>query len=164
MKGNLTFTKIKEEAERIRKLIEACDKKNTELLADYFPVMSCKVASMLLSFHFLKLWPKTEIYGVTGAAEKGRISHYWIEIGELAIDITGDQYNVLNCKELNKAIVRNRPFSSVHVDNKNNSYLYELFIIVDREILTNGFPTIGEDFIESIEFEYHKLFKRRARI
>lgn len=107
----LTITKIQDEATNFRKLIENCDKKNTSLILDCFPIMSCKLSSMLLSYHFLNLWPELLIKGVSAATGKDdHISHFWLEKDDIVIDITGDQYNIINDKELNNKIVNSRPF------------------------------------------------------
>ncbi|HBH8907343.1 TPA: hypothetical protein KX813_004853, partial [Escherichia coli] len=97
-----TINEIKVEAVKFRRLIESCDKKNTSLVIDCFPVMSCKLTSMLLSYHFLTLWPECELKGVSAATGKNsQITHYWLEIDNIVVDITGDQYNIINDKELN---------------------------------------------------------------
>ncbi len=154
----LTITEIQDEATKFRKLIEFCDKKNTSLVIDCFPVMSCKLSSMLLSYHYLTLWPELSIKGVSAATGKnGQITHYWLEIDDIVIDITGDQYNIINDKEINKKIINNRPFPAIHVVHKKDSYLYEIFKIKEEENLTSGFPTIGEDFIEEMEQGYAQL-------
>lgn len=99
----LTIAEIQDEATKLRKLIETCDKKNTSLVIDCFPVISCKLSSMLLSYHFLQLWPELVIKGVSAATGKDdHISHFWLEIDDIVIDITGDQYNIIADKELNK--------------------------------------------------------------
>ncbi|MDE5308726.1 hypothetical protein PY546_23280 [Providencia stuartii] len=106
-----TIQAAREEANRFRELLEKCDPSTTYLIPHGFPVMSCKLCSMLLSFHFLKLWPDLELKGVSGATGKnGAITHYWLEVGDYVIDITGDQYNVISTSKLNEAIVKNRPF------------------------------------------------------
>ncbi|MGV2810487.1 hypothetical protein [Enterobacter cancerogenus] len=120
--------------------------------------MSCKLCSMLLSFHFLQLWPELELKGVSGVTGKNdAITHYWLELGDIVIDITGDQYNIINTRKLNEAIVKNRPFVPVHVDHHKNSYLYNLFRIQGKERLTSGFPTIGDDFIDEMKCDYRQL-------
>ncbi|MDV7070805.1 hypothetical protein R3J21_04530 [Citrobacter werkmanii] len=144
----LTITEIRDEAIEFRKLIEICDKTNTSLVMDYFPVMSCKLSSMLPSYHFLKLWPELSIKDVSADTGKnGQITHYWLEINDIAIDITGDQYNLIGDKELNKKIIQRRPFPAVHVPHKEDSYLYKLFKIKDEELFLHGFPSIGENYI-----------------
>lgn len=157
-----TINEIKEEAVKFRRLIESCDKKNTSLVIDCLPVMSCKLTSMLLSYHFLTLWPELELKGVSAATGKnGQITHYWIEINDIVVDITGDQYNIIDDKELNSQIIKNRPYSAIHVAHKEKSYLYNLFKIREKELLVCGFPTIGEDFIEDMELGYNQLFNRK---
>ena len=154
----LTVQVIRKEAIRFRELLEKCDPSKTYLVPDRFPVMSCKLCSMLLSFHFLKLWPDLELKGVSGVTGKNdMITHYWLEVGDYVIDITGDQYNIISTSELNEAIVKNRPFVPVHVAHQKDSYLYNLFKIQGSELLTYGFPTIGNDFIDEMECDYRQL-------
>lgn len=154
----LTINKLKKEAFKFRGLLEKCDKSKTELVPDCFPIMSCKISSMLLSYHFLKLWPELEVKGISAIAEKNdQITHYWLEIDEIVIDITGDQYNFIKDSELNKEIFSNRPFKAVHVSNKNESYLYDVFKFRESELFVYGFPTINEGFIEDMELDYNQL-------
>lgn len=154
----LTIAEIQDEATKLRKLIETCDKKNTSLVIDCFPVISCKLSSMLLSYHFLQLWPELVIKGVSAATGKDdHISHFWLEIDDIVIDITGDQYNIIADKELNKKIIHSRPFPSVHIAHKKDSYLYKIFKNREEEYLVSGFPTIRESFIEKMKRGYSQL-------
>lgn len=158
-----TISEIKEEAFKFRGLLEKCDKSNTKLVIDCFPIMSCKLSSMLLSYHYLELWPDIEVQGVSAVTGgNDQITHYWLEIDEVVIDITGDQYNLIKGSDLNKEIIKNRPFEAVHVFNKNESYLYKLFRVRERESLIYGFPTIGEDFIEDMRLGYSQLLNHAA--
>lgn len=96
MRALPTINEIKEEAFKLRGLIDKCEKSNMKLVIDCFPIMSCKLSSMLLSYHFLEVWPQLEVKGVSAATGIGdQITHYWLEIDEVAIDITGDQYNFI---------------------------------------------------------------------
>ncbi|EFT2781111.1 hypothetical protein HVL59_004514 [Escherichia coli] len=154
----LTITEIKDEATMFRKLIENCDKKNTSLVIDCFPVMSCKLSSMLLSYHFLMLWPDLEIKGVSAATGKNdRITHYWLEINDIVVDITGDQYNLINDYELTNKIIKGRPFPSIHVSHNNESYLYNIFKIKETHSFVYGFPEIADDFIDEMAHGYNQL-------
>lgn len=154
----LTIAEIQDEATKLRKLIETCDKKNTSLVIDCFPVMSCKLSSMLLSYHFLQLWPELVIKGVSAATGKDdHISHFWLEIDDIVIDITGDQYNIITDKDLNKKIISRRPFPSVHIAHKKDSYLYKIFKNREEEYMVSGFPTIRESFIEKMKRGYSQL-------
>lgn len=120
--------------------------------------MSCKLSSMLLSYHFLQLRPELVIKGVSAATGKDdHISHFWLEIDDIVIDITGDQYNIIADKELDKKIINSRPFPSVHVAHKKDSYLYKIFKNREEEYLVSGFPTIRESFIEKMKRGYSQL-------
>ncbi|CTQ12320.1 hypothetical protein ACQX7J_20250 [Klebsiella pneumoniae] len=154
----LTINKIQYEASKFRKLIEACDKHKTSLVTDSFPVMNCKLSSMLLSYHFLQLYPELVIKGISATTGKDdQISHFWLEIGDIVIDITGDQYNIIGDKELNNKIINSRPFPTVHVAYKKYSYLYKIFKNREEEYLVSGFPTIKESFIEKMRRGYSQL-------
>lgn len=158
------FREIELEASRLRSLLNSCDKTCTELVTSDFPVMNCKLSSMLLAYHFLKLWPKTKITGVGGVCEdrsgNESISHYWLEVGQYCVDITSDQYNILSEKELNGDIVQSRPYKPVRVGIKQHDLLYRLFRISYREEHTEGFPLTGEDFIASMDMGYEQLFNQ----
>ncbi|MCL6272293.1 hypothetical protein M3P05_20465, partial [Sansalvadorimonas sp. 2012CJ34-2] len=156
-----TIQEIKCEAIIFRELIDKCDKEKTELIRSDFPVMSCKLSSMLLAFHFLKIWPDIKIIGISAAAKYYRnITHYWLEIDDLVIDITGDQYNILEDCHLNKSIISQRPFQKVHIANKNTSYLYKIFKVRESEIFVFGFPEIGDDFIEQMKLSHIQLLEQ----
>lgn len=125
--------------------------------------MSCKLSSMLLTYHFLKKWPNLELKGVSAATGKNEdITHYWLEVDDIVIDITGDQYNMIDDSELNKKIIKNRPFPSVHVEHISQSYLYNLFRIKEKETLILGFPNISTDFIEEMEIGYNQLLSPKT--
>ncbi|MCU6226698.1 hypothetical protein KWH83_19595 [Morganella morganii] len=113
---------------------------------------------MFLAYHFLTLWPESEITGISAATgRQQQITHYWLEINDIVIDITGDQYNLISDNELNKKIIAYRPFPAVHVISSKKSYLYTLFKVQETEKLTAGFPTIRDSFIEKMKLGYNKL-------
>ncbi|WP_272671571.1 MULTISPECIES: hypothetical protein [Providencia] len=153
-----TINELRKEASKFRELLNNCDKSNTKLVIDCFPIMSCKLSSMLLAYHFLKKWQNLELKGVSAATGKcEEISHYWLEIDDIVIDITGDQYNMIDDSELNKKIIKNRPFPSVHVELISDSYLYNLFEIKEKVTFTTGFPTVKNSFIERMKIGYNQL-------
>lgn len=163
-----TVDELKKKSFEFRKSIENCDINKTQLLRNDFPIMCCKTSSLLLSYHLLNLWPDLNIVGIGGCTGKEQeITHYWLEVNDIVIDITGDQYNILEEFELNENIINHRPFIGVNIEKKKDSNLYQLFDISYQDLLENGFPTFAEDFIESIEYDYSlitsnvhsKLFK-----
>ncbi|MDM5068528.1 hypothetical protein OB952_14285 [Aeromonas salmonicida] len=152
-----TINELENEASYFRGLIDICDKEDKNLIINCFPVMSCKLTSMLLSYHFLTLWPDIEVTGVSSVTGKNdTITHYWLEVSNVVIDITGDQYNIINSKELTKSIVKHRPFQPIHVEYHDCSYLHEVFRVNEIETFVKGFPTIAENFIESMKLDYTK--------
>ncbi|EUM14997.1 hypothetical protein L465_00768 [Enterobacter sp. BIDMC 29] len=158
----LTITEIQDEAAKFRKLIEICDKEKTSPVISDFPVMSCKLTSMLLSYHFLQLCPELVIKGISASTGKDdHITHYWLEINDIVIDITGDQYNIIDDKELNKKIINSRPFPAVYVAHKKDSYLHKIFKNREEEYLISGFPTIKESFIEKMKHGYNQLLNNK---
>ena len=157
------FEDIKKEAIKFRGLLDACDKKNTELVTEDFPICNCKLASLLLIYHFLKIWPSIEITGVQGIAKdksgEDVISHYWVEINDIAIDITADQYNLLDSELLNDVIISHRPFKAAYIESKFSFLAYELFRVTGRDTYEKGFSYIGEDVIEGMSLGYAQLTK-----
>ncbi|HHW8808303.1 TPA: hypothetical protein ACU1Q3_000677 [Salmonella enterica] len=157
-----TIDAINNEAIKIRKLIENCDKDNIYLAIDDFPVKNCKLTSILLSYHFLTLWPELEIKGVSAVIGKNsQITHYWLEINSIVVDITGDQYNIIDDKELNNRIIKNRPYPAVHVSHIKESYLYKIFNIINKDSFVYGLPSIGDDSLEEMKCGYSQLLNKR---
>ncbi|NWB73579.1 hypothetical protein HX805_14065 [Pseudomonas sp. G5001] len=71
------------EAEQFRLKLELAKKENNLLVTEDFPVMNCKLSSLLFAYHALQKWPSIVIYGVSGRAANyvgdDTISHYWLE-------------------------------------------------------------------------------------
>ena len=157
----LNKNEVNVEVLKFRKLLESCDKESTELVTEDFPIMNCKLSSLLLAYHLFEIWPELVIYGICGftndRAGNETISHYWLEVEGLAIDITGDQYNLIDDVELNSDIVDCRPFKPVCVAKIGKDVQYRLFDIVDRDRYVSGFPMVGEDFIELMKIGYSQL-------
>nr|WP_075518862.1 hypothetical protein [Moritella viscosa]SHO06831.1 Putative uncharacterized protein [Moritella viscosa] len=153
----LDVQQLKEEALYFRALVESSNKSDSKLLTNEFPVMNCYVASLLLAFHYLQKWIDIDdIVGVYGRTNDD-IPHFWLELEGYCIDITGDQYNIIDEEFLSSAIITNRPYPSVHVSLKSQSYLYHLFDRFERTTLKKGFCDFGDDFIEDMEYSYHAL-------
>ncbi|MBL4831305.1 MAG: hypothetical protein JKY55_15640 [Aliivibrio sp.] len=144
---------IEREAQKVRDTIEACDKNSQMMITESFPVMNCKLAAMLLAFHFLKKWNDIEIVCVSGIGEN-MVSHAWLEINGYVIDITGDQYNEIEDDQLNDDVLQYRPYPRVHVAKASQSYLSHLFRASERIILDSEFSNINEDFVELMENSY----------
>ncbi|MCY1299300.1 hypothetical protein D9M70_488230 [compost metagenome] len=123
--------------------------------------MNCKLSSLLFTYHALKKWPSIFIHGVVGIAiSRGggsQITHYRLEYQEIAIDITEDQYNVIEDKYLNSEIINSRPFNSVTTGRIDSMQNYKLFNIDYRDTYVFGLPEMAEDFLHNLEASYETL-------
>ncbi|MCF3193422.1 hypothetical protein [Pseudomonas bubulae] len=149
------------EAEHFRLRLELAKKANVLLVTEDFPIMNCKLSSLLFAYHALQKWPSIVIHGVSGRAINhdgdNTISHYWLEYKEVAIDLTADQYNLIEEKQLNREILINRPFKPVSTGRIDNMQNYKLFNISCRDTYTFGLPELAEDFIHDLHASYEAL-------
>lgn len=91
--------RIRELATQFREAIQKCDREELPLsLADY-PIGSCADASMLLGTYFKDngIGGFMLIKGKRGAGDSLE-THYWLEKGNMLIDITADQFQDMNKK------------------------------------------------------------------
>ncbi|WP_131183100.1 hypothetical protein [Stutzerimonas kirkiae] len=158
------INEVADEAEKIRHALESCDKGKNPLITEDFPVMNCKLSSLIFTYHILRKWPAITIYGVSGVATdlhgNDTISHYWLELQEMAIDITADQYNIIEDKNLNTRITSSRPFKPVSMGRIGSLPNYSLFEIVSRDTYVSGLPGLAEDFLEKLHDTYQLLIDR----
>lgn len=155
------------EAEQFRLKLELAKKANIPLVTENFPVMNCKLSSLLFAYHALQKWPSIVIYGVSGRAANhdgdDAISHYWLEYQEVAIDLTADQYNIIEEKQLNREILRSRPFKPVSTGRIESMKNYKLFNISCRDTYILGLPELAEDFIYDLNANYEALVDLTSR-
>ena len=149
------------EAEKFRLKLELAKKEKILLVTEDFPVMNCKLSSLLFVYHALQKWPSIVIYGVSGRAANhdgdDTISHYWLEYQETAIDLTADQYNLIEEKQLNRQILISRPFKPVSTGRIDSMQNYKLFKISYRDTYILGLPELAEDFIRDLHASYEAL-------
>ncbi|WDH37588.1 hypothetical protein [Pseudomonas chlororaphis] len=149
------------EAEQFRLILELGKKANILFVTEDFPVMNCKLSSLLFAYHSLQKWPGLVIHGVSGRAAnhdgEDTISHYWLEYQETAIDLTADQYNIIEEKQLNREILKSRPFKPVSTGRIDTMQNYKLFCISDRDTYIMGMPELAEDFLHELQASYEAL-------
>lgn len=149
------------EAKKFRLALERCKDEDIPFIIKGFPVMNCKLSSLLFIYHALKKWPSMTIYGVCGSATdldgNDTISHYWLEYQETAIDLTADQYNILEDAELNKKIIKYRPFKSVSTGRIGSMLNYKLFKIDRRDTYTHELPELAKDFLWELQISYERI-------
>ncbi|WP_075801564.1 hypothetical protein [Pseudomonas putida] len=151
------------EAEKFRLKLELAKTTKNLLVTDDFPVMNCKLSSLLFVYHALQKWPSIVIYGVSGIAANHdgdyTISHYWLEYLETAIDLTADQYNIIEESQLNRQILTNRPFKPISTGHIGSMQNYKIFKISYRDTYILGLPELAEDFIRDLHASYEALGK-----
>lgn len=149
------------EAEIFRLKLELAKRANIPLVTEDFPILNCKLSSLLFVYHALQKWPSIVIYGVSGRAANlsgdDAISHYWLEYQETAIDLTADQYNIIEEKQLNREILRGRPFKPVSTGCIDSMQNYKLFNISHRDKYILGLPELAEDFLHDLHASYEAL-------
>ncbi|MEB7884355.1 hypothetical protein [Serratia fonticola] len=159
----ITKKQIEIEAQKFRGLLELKKYDDIPHVTEDFPVMNCKLASLLFAYHILNKWHDEIIYGVSGSAKNNNgddtISHYWLEIGEIAVDITADQYNEISNSLLNKSIIKTRPFQKVYVDKAGRIPTYSIFDIKKKDRLLYNFPDFHDDFIEDLITSHDALMR-----
>lgn len=158
---NRIICELIREAEKIRQILEHCKENKISLIRNHFPIAHCKSASLLLTYHALKKWPFITIYGVGGTAldHKGNetISHYWLECQHTAIDLTADQYNILDEESLNKEIIASKPFKPISIGRIGSMPNYKLFKIAYRDTYVSGLPELAEDYLYDLQNSYEAL-------
>ncbi|MEN5198679.1 hypothetical protein ABE525_05595 [Pseudomonas wadenswilerensis] len=149
------------EAKQFRLKLELAKKSNVQLVTEDFPVMNCKLSSLLFAYNALQKWPSIVIYGVAGRAANHEgndvISHYWLEYQDTAIDLTADQYNIIEENQLNREILRIRPFTPVTTGRIDSMQNYKLFNISYRDTYIVGLPELAEDFLHDLHASYEAL-------
>jgi len=91
--------RIRELAERFREAIKKCDKTELPLSLSDYPTGSCADASMLLGTYFKDNGIDGFMF-IKGKRGEGDAleTHYWLEKGDMLVDITADQFGDINEK------------------------------------------------------------------
>ncbi|PTP01530.1 hypothetical protein CWO17_15655 [Vibrio sp. 10N.286.45.A3] len=152
---------LRKEALSLRYAMELCSKGPSTYPTPNFPIMNCKFASLLLTYHYFQLLDDVEITMVTGLGEK-MVSHVWLEIDGHVFDVTGDQYNLIEDYQLYAKIIEKRPYSSVHIEECSQSYLYQIFDRTERMPLERGFAAFKPRFVNQMEESYEYLKQSMA--
>jgi hypothetical protein len=89
--------RIREMAVRFREAIQKCDMSELPISLANFPTGSCADASMLFGT-YLKENGITGFILIKGKRGEGNSleTHYWLEKGDILVDITADQFEDIN--------------------------------------------------------------------
>lgn len=157
----VNFYDLKRESSLIRTVIDELKSFDLPFISESFPVGSCKLASFLLAYHFNLTFKEFMVRGVSGRLKVDNIvSHFWLEIDEFIIDITADQFNdSFGQKSL---INKSSEFPKVIVEKRSSSDFYQLFTVVDREVINFNSDEYAEDFMADMHYTYNYLLQKNT--
>ncbi|MGJ8694191.1 MAG: hypothetical protein ACSHW0_17115 [Thalassotalea sp.] len=147
------------EAVKLRQQIELVKTENLPLFSSSFPINACKHSSLLFCYHLgLKGvdYPLSVIFGIS-STRHDEIGHWWIEVGDLIIDLTADQFNLIDDDELSYKIRANRDYSKVYCCSKNEAPHYRVFLPVAKESFIWDLSEIADDYIDDLEVFYQSI-------
>ncbi len=156
-----TLSEIKYEVARFRAEMETIDHSESDIHLEGFPLNTCKISSLFLSYHLFQCFPDIAlslVYGETlNSTRTDTIGHYWLENCEYLIDITADQFNSLEPNELNENITLFQPLEKVYCGLINTQPHSAIFKRGTPEVLTPKFNSLAPEFIESMELTYKSV-------
>ena len=123
-----------------------------------FPIDACKHASMLLCYHLNRKGYKSPclVFGVS-KKRSGTVGHWWVEVDNLLIDITADQFNFIDDRLLSYKIKTGRQFKSVYCCPIAQVPHYKIFSLVSKERWVWDENDVDEDYLEDLEYVYHRM-------
>lgn len=144
-------------------LRESVQLKSDQLLfiSKSFPEMQCFSGSYLLAFHLFKNTDILSIDLICGYCDawqgEEEISHYWLEVNGLILDITADQYNLIEDSYLHQSFIDSRPFAQTYCIDKNLAPHSYLFVERERTRLNSKLTHLSRDDFMEWEHEYSKV-------
>ncbi len=152
-------------ASEFRGLIEVCVDAEEEfpLLWDDFPINACKPISMLFAYHLQKLGLDTSIECVLGFSSRrtDNIGHWWVQVNGVLIDLTADQFNVIQDGDLSYKLKMHRPYESVYCCDVSKSPHRLVFKIDQRNSFVFNCDDLHSDYFFDFERAYNLLMECR---
>lgn len=150
---------LREEAFLIRREIELISYNDSFFFNPDFPVNACKHASQLYCYHMERkgyIKPMNLVFGVS-KMRVGEVGHWWVESEGVLIDLTADQFNVIDDNELSYKIKRKRQYLPVYCCLIENAPHTKVFDLVPKERWAWNLDEISETYIEDLELLYGGL-------
>lgn len=127
-------------------------------ISSEFPNMQCEWSSYLLAIHIFKCTNVEVIELICGYCEDWQgpeeISHYWLELDGMVLDITADQYNLIDNRFLDKSIIDGRPFLPLYCVEARVSPHKLLFTERERTRISRKFDLFTDEGLREWEVEY----------
>ncbi|MCG9738826.1 hypothetical protein L1D32_11705 [Shewanella insulae] len=150
---------LKLEALKVRKGIEQIAHDKSHFFSNNFPINACKHASIFLCYHLETCGldvPIDVVFGVSNKRDR-KVGHWWIEVGGYLIDLTADQFNIIEENELSYKIRAGRSFLPVYCCPITKAPHHRIFSCVDQQSFTWNIDEIDEVYIEFLVLDYERL-------
>ncbi len=150
---------LREDAILIRRKIELIANDDSFLFNPDFPINACKHASQLYCYHMELTGYTAPLDLVFGESNmrNNRIGHWWVESEGILIDITADQFNLIEDNALSYKIKTNRPYLPVYCCYLEHAPHLKVFKPVLKERSTWNIAEISETYIEDLERLYRNF-------
>lgn len=124
-----------EEVTFIRQKIESITAVNRCFFSSDFPINACKHASMLLCYHLFRNGYNKALFLVFGVSKMrdGEVGHWWIESEDNLIDITADQFNLIEDSALSYKIKKNRQYLPIYCCPVTQAPHRKIFTLIHKE-------------------------------
>ncbi len=148
-----------EEAAWLRSKIESVAGKNLFYFDSGFPLDACKHASMLFCYHLSQKGYIKPIYLVFGVSKKrgSKVGHWWVEIDGILVDITADQFNLVEESALSYKIVTNRPYLPVYCVPFTIAPHHKVFEIEPESLWAWNEDDVDELYLDELRNFYNRL-------
>lgn len=155
---------LRYESLKIRQMIEEKRSDDLPLFANTFPINACKQASLLYCHHLHKLGFDKPIKCVFGISKKriDEVGHWWVETEGQIIDLTADQFNIIDSRDLSYKIKAKRPYSSVYCCPINKAPHHKVFTLITHEAFTYDINELATDFIDDLIGTYEHLLSCKS--
>ncbi|MEZ8899766.1 hypothetical protein [Vibrio alginolyticus] len=151
-----------EEAVWVRRKIESVVGKGWFYFGSDFPINACKHASMLFCYHLIQKGYSKPIFLVFGVSKKrgGEVGHWWVESDGTLVDITADQFNIIEDSELSYKIKSNRLYLPVYCVPTVNAPHHKVFEPVPKELWAWNEGDVCEIYLDELSTCYSRLLQQ----
>ncbi|MEZ9524854.1 hypothetical protein [Enterovibrio norvegicus] len=150
---------LSEEAQKVRNAIELIAGDHSHFFSDGFPINACKHASQIFCYHLGIMGFEEPLSVVFGVSKKrgGEVGHWWVESEDFLIDLTADQFNIIDDRDLSYKIREKRDYLSVYCCLVSKAPHYNVFSTIDKQKFTWDLSEISDEYIEHLELDYEKM-------
>lgn len=151
--------KLLEEVTFIRQKIQSIAAVNRCFFCCDFPINACKHASMLLCYHLFKKNYNKALFLVFGVSKMrdGEVGHWWVESDGHLIDITADQFNLIEDCALSYKIKKNRQYLPIYCCPANQAPHSKIFTLVPKERWAWNEDDVCDIYLDELDILYRSF-------